>query len=67
MIKRFKRAIYFSKAFTYLILEKLALQDAIRYLANDKIYKSFECRSLAEKWHDKFVIANQQFEELTRA
>lgn len=67
MIKRFKRAIYFAKAYTYLTLEKLALQDAIRYLEKGQSYMSLKYRMKADDWHDKFEIANQQFEELTRA
>lgn len=67
MVKRFKRAIYFAKAYTYLILEKLALQDAIRYCEKGKIYKSYECGMLAIRWQEKNEIAYHKFLELTGA
>lgn len=67
MIKRFKRAIYFAKAYVYLILTKLALEDAIRYLKKEKFAKVLEYSDLADKWNAKYEIAYQRFDELTRA
>jgi hypothetical protein len=67
MIKRFKRGIYFAKAYVYLILTKLALQDSIKYFEKEQFAKGFEYSELATKWHEKHLIAYQQLEELTRA
>lgn len=67
MIKRFKRGIYFAKAYCYLILAKLALQDSIRYFEKEMFAKGFEYSELANRWNEKHLIANRKFEELTRA